>query len=162
MAAINDGAILTIGDLPKVRTSLPAFTLTTTSLEDVGLEKFPGKRVLNIFPSIDTGVCSTSVRRFNELAGGLAGVTVINVACDLPFAMKRWCGAEGLENVTTASAFRSSFPDVMGVRITNGRMAGLCARAVVVVDEAGKVVYTELVPQIGQEPNYEAALAALS
>jgi thiol peroxidase len=161
MASINDGAILTNGYLPTVGSALPAFTLTSVALEDVALSSLPGRKVLNIFPSIDTGVCSTSVRRFNELAGERDGVTVVNIAADLPFAMKRWCGAEGLANVVTMSTFRSTFADDMGVRITNGRMAGLCARAVVVVDEAGVVVYTELVPQIGQEPDYEAALAAV-
>jgi len=116
--------------------------------------------VLNIFPSVDTPVCATSVRTFNErVAGG--GVTVVNVSKDLPFAQKRFCGSEGIENVTTASAFRDSFGEDYGVSIADGPMAGLLARAVVVIGADGNVAYTELVPEIAHEPNYDAALAAV-
>ena len=130
-------------------------------MENVALGSFAGKRVLNIFPSIDTGVCATSVRKFNELAAKEEGVTVLCISNDLPFAMKRFCGAEGIERVQVLSGFRSDFAKAFGVEIQDGGFAGLMARSVVVLDENGNVVYTELVPEIAQEPNYDAALAAL-
>ena len=118
--------------------------------------------VLNIFPSVDTGVCAASVRRFNEIAAGLDNATVVCVSADLPFALNRFCGAEGIENVVAASSFRSGFGYDYGVRMENGGFAGLLARAVVVIDADGTVAHTEVVPSIGQEPDYDAAIAALA
>ncbi|BBU24331.1 peroxiredoxin [Mycobacterium xenopi] len=139
----------------------PSFTLTGTDLGEVSSDKFRGKPLLlNIFPSIDTPVCAASVRTFNERAAG-KGLSVLCVSKDLPFAQQRFCGAEGIENVVTASAFRSSFGEDYGVTITDGPMAGLLARAVVVIGADGNVAYEELVPEIATEPNYDAALAAL-
>lgn len=139
----------------------PGFSLTGTDLGAVDSGQFGGKpTLLNIFPSIDTPVCATSVRTFNEKAAA-SGLNVVCVSNDLPFAQKRFCGAEGIENVTTASAFRSSFGADYGVTITDGPMAGLLARAVVVIGADGKVAYTELVPEIASEPDYDAAIAAL-
>ena len=121
-----------------------------------------GRRVvLNIFPSVDTGVCATSVRKFNELAAGLDNTSVICVSKDLPFALGRFCGAEGIENVTAASAFRSDFGTDYGVTMTDGPLAGLLARSVVVLDETGTVIHSQLVPEITTEPDYDAAVAAL-
>lgn len=157
---LRGNPINTIGDLPGVGSPAPGFALTGTDLGTVGNEQFQGKPLLlNIFPSIDTPVCATSVRTFNERAAG-SGLSVLCVSNDLPFAQKRFCGAEGIENVTTASAFRDGFGDAYGVTIADGPMAGLLARAVVVVGANGDVVYSELVPEIGQEPDYDAALAA--
>src|ERR1700728_3377743 len=153
--------INTVGDLPAVGSPAPAFTLTGSDLAPVSNEQFRGKPLLlNIFPSVDTPVCATSVRTFNERAGA-SGVSVVCVSNDLPFAQKRFCGAEGIENVTTASAFRDSFGEDYGITIVDGPMAGLLARAVVVIGADGNVAYTELVPEIAQEPNYDAAVAAL-
>ena len=118
--------------------------------------------VLNIFPSVDTGVCAASVRRFNELAGSLDNTTVVNVSLDLPFALSRFCGAEGIENVTSASAFRSTFGDDYGVRMVDGGLRGLFARSIVVLDTDGTVLHTQVVPEIAQEPDYDAAINALS
>jgi thiol peroxidase len=118
--------------------------------------------VLNIFPSIDTGVCATSVRRFNELAASLDNTSVVCVSADLPFALGRFCGAEGIDNVATGSTFRSSFPSDYGTLMTDGPLAGLNARSVVVVDSDGSVLYTEVVPEITTEPDYDAAVAALA
>src|SRR5205814_10052081 len=117
--------------------------------------------VLNIFPSLNTGVCAMSVRTFNKRAAEKPGVTVLNVSMDLPFAMKRFCGAEGIERALSFSTFRTDFADRFGVKIADGPMAGLCSRAVVVVDEQGKVLHTEQVPEITTEPNYDAAMAKL-
>lgn len=164
MAEITLGGnpIHTAGELPAVGAPAPAFTLTGGNLADVTLGDFAGKRVvLNIFPSIDTNVCAASVRAFNQKAGGRDDATVLNVSMDLPFAQGRFCGAEGIEGVTNASAFRSDFGDVYGVTVTDGPMRGLLSRAVVIVDGDGVVTYTEQVPEIAQEPNYDAALAAL-
>ncbi|AXO23426.1 thiol peroxidase [Mycobacterium avium] len=157
---LRGNPINTVGELPPVGSKAPAFSLTGGDLSPVTSDQFSGKPlVLNIFPSIDTPVCATSVRTFNERAAG-AGATVLNVSKDLPFAQARFCGAEGIENVKTASAFRDSFGDDYGVTIADGPMAGLLARAIVVVGADGNVAYTELVPEIAQEPNYDAALAA--
>lgn len=157
---LRGNPINTVGELPPVGSKAPAFSLTGGDLSPVTSDQFSGKPlVLNIFPSIDTPVCATSVRTFNERAAG-AGATVLNVSKDLPFAQARFCGAEGIENVKTASAFRDSFGDDYGVSIADGPMAGLLARAIVVVGADGNVAYTELVPEIAQEPNYDAALAA--
>ena len=159
---LGGNPVQTSGDLPAVGSDAPDFTLAGGDLSDVSADKFDGKKiVLNIFPSIDTAVCAASVRRFNEAAGSRDDTVVLCVSEDLPFAMDRFCGAEGLANVVAASAFRSSFGDDYGVKLVEGRMAGLFARAVVVVDENGKVAHTELVPEIAQEPDYDAALAAL-
>lgn len=158
---LRGNPINTVGELPAVGSPAPGFTLTGTDLGEVGDDQFRGKPLLlNIFPSVDTPVCSASVRKFNESAAA-GGVTVLNVSNDLPFAQKRFCGAEGIENVTSASAFRDSFGEDYGITITDGPMAGLLGRAVVVVGADGNVAYTELVPEIGQEPDYDAALAAL-
>jgi thiol peroxidase len=158
---LRGNAINTVGDLPGVGSPAPAFTLTGTDLGAVSSDQFHGKAVLlNVFPSIDTPVCATSVRTFNERAAA-GGLSVLCVSNDLPFAQKRFCGAEGIENVATASAFRDSFGEDYGVTIVDGPMAGLLARAVVVIGADGKVAYAELVPEIAQEPDYDSALAAL-
>jgi thiol peroxidase len=153
--------INTVGELPAVGSPAPGFTLTGTDLGEVSNSQFRGNAVLlNIFPSVDTPVCATSVRTFNErVAAG--GVSVLCVSNDLPFAQTRFCGAEGIENVAMASAFRDGFGKDYGVAIADGPFAGLLARAIVVIDADGNVAYTELVPEIAQEPNYDAALAAL-
>lgn len=158
--ALGETTVHTVGDLPAVGSKAPAFTLTASDLSDLGLPE--GRRVvLNVFPSIDTKTCATSVRRFNELAAGLENTTVVCVSADLPFALRRFCGAEGIEHVVAASTFRSSFGQDYGVTMVDGAMRGLLARTVVVVDADGTVVHTELVPSIGQEPDYDAAVAAL-
>ena len=151
------------GDLPAKGAKAPALTLTNGELADVTLANFAGKRkVLNIVPSLDTSVCATSARKFNEKAGGLKNTVVLVISADLPFASSRFCAAEGLQNVVTLSTFRdSAFKRSYGVEITSGPLAGLCARAVVVLDTTDRVLHSELVPEIGQEPNYDAALAAL-
>jgi thiol peroxidase len=159
---LRGNPINTVGELPAVGSPAPAFNLTGADLGAVSNGQFSGKPVLlNIFPSVDTPVCATSVRTFNERAAG-GGVSVVCVSKDLPFAQKRFCGAEGIENVTTASAFRDSFGEDYGVTITDGLMAGLLARAVVVIGADGNVAYAQLVPEIAEEPDYDAALAALS
>lgn len=151
----------TVGDLPAVGSPAPSFALTGTDLGTVTIEQFRGKPLLlNIFPSVDTPVCANSVRKFNEQASA-RGLTVLCVSKDLPFALSRFCGAEGIENVTSASAFRDGFGEAYGLTITDGPMAGLLGRAVVVIGADGKVAYTELVPEIAQEPDYDAALAAV-
>ena len=153
--------INTVGDLPAVGSPAPAFTLTGSDLAPVSNDQFGGKPVLlNIFPSVDTPVCATSVRTFNERAAA-GGVSVLCVSNDLPFAQARFCGAEGIENVKSASAFRDSFGQDYGVTIADGPFAGLLARAVVVIGADGNVTYSELVPEIAEEPNYDAALVAL-
>lgn len=157
---LRGNPINTVGDLPAVGSPAPAFSLTGTDLGAVSSDQFRGKTVLlNIFPSVDTPVCATSVRKFNEQASA-KGVTVVCVSKDLPFALSRFCGAEGIENVTSASAFRDSFGEDYGLTIVDGPMAGLLGRAVVVIGADGKVVHAELVPEIAQEPDYDAALAA--
>ncbi len=158
---LRGNSINTVGELPAVGSPAPAFSLTGADLGAVTNEQFSGKSVLlNIFPSVDTPVCAMSVRKFNERAAG-TDVTVVNVSKDLPFAQKRFCGAEGIENVTTASAFRDSFGEDYGTTIVDGPMAGLLARAVVVIGADGNVTYVQLVPEIAEEPDYDAALAAL-
>jgi thiol peroxidase len=164
MATVTLGGnpISTSGDLPAVGTKAPDFTLTGGDLADVSLSKYAGKKViLNIFPSIDTPVCATSVRKFNEAAAGLGNTVVLAISRDLPFAHKRFCGAEGIENVVPLSAMKDDkFGKSYGVLLTSGPLAGLFARSVVVVDEKGNVKYKELVPEIKEEPKYDAALAA--
>ncbi|MFV0372938.1 thiol peroxidase [Microbacterium sp.] len=152
----------TVGSLPAVGSAAPDFVITGTDLADIRLADFAGQPVvLNIFPSIDTGVCASSVRRFNEAAAGLGEAVVLNVSADLPFAQGRFCGAEGIENAKTGSVFRSDFGQSYGVTMADGPLAGLLSRAVVVVGADGAVAYTEQVPEIGQEPDYDAALAAV-
>ena len=153
----------TAGSLPKTGSSAPDFSVTKADLSDTSLKDYAGKKlVLNIFPSLDTPVCATSVRKFNEEAGKLANTVVLCVSKDLPFAQKRFCAAEGLVNVVTGSEYKNtSFSDGYGVRIADGPLAGLFSRAVVVINEGGKVLYTEQVPEIAQEPDYARALAAL-
>jgi thiol peroxidase len=151
------------GRLPAVGQTAPSFTLVGKDLKDASLKDFAGKRkVLNIVPSLDTAVCATSTRKFNEKAGSLANAVVLVISADLPFASSRFCAAEGLNNVVTLSTMRGrDFLRSYGVEITSGPLAGVAARAVVVLDEKDKVLHAELVPEIGQEPNYDAALAAL-
>ena len=150
------------GTLPSVGATAPAFTLTAADLSDKTLADFAGKRkILNIFPSIDTGVCQQSVRTFNQRASALANTVVLCISADLPFAQARFCGAEGLDNVVTLSSFRSSFAQDYGVALADGALRGLTARAVVVLDEHDKVLHVGLVPEIKEEPDYDAAIAVL-
>lgn len=158
---LKGNPIQLVGELPATGNSAPDALGTTDSLEDVSLSTFRGKSVvLNIFPSIDTGVCAQSVRTFNERAAKLDNTVVVCVSADLPFALKRFCAAEGIEGVTGVSTFRSDFAKAWGVEMADGPLKGLLARSVVVVDPDGKIVHTELVPEIAQEPDYDAALAA--
>jgi thiol peroxidase len=160
--ALDGTPARTVGELPAVGSPAPDFTLTSGRLGDVtAADTSGGRLVLNIFPSVGTGVCAASIRRFNELAAGLDDATVLCVSNDLPFALTGFCGAEGLENVSVASAFRSDFGETYGVTLTEGAFRGLLARAVVVVDEHGRVAHTQLVPEISDEPDYEAVLAVL-
>ncbi|MDI5986918.1 thiol peroxidase [Halomonas sp. M4R5S39] len=151
------------GDFPAVGQASPPLTLTNIEMADVTLADYAGKRkVLNIIPSVDTPTCATSTRKFNELASSLDDTVVLVVSADLPYAAKRFCGAEGLDNVETLSTFRHpEFHRDWGVALCSGVMSGLCARAVVVLDEQDRVIHGELVEEIKQEPNYEAALKAL-
>lgn len=153
----------THGELPDVGSAAPAFRLHRADLTPVTLEDYAGSRVvLNIFPSIDTPTCAKSVRQFNERAAAMPNTHVLCVSADLPFALSRFCGAEGIERVETASVYRApEFGIDYGVYMAEGRLGGLLARAVVAIDESGKVMYTELVPEIAQEPDYDAVLAAL-
>jgi thiol peroxidase len=161
--ALKGNKIHTVGKLPAVGTSAPDFCLTRGDLSDVSLEAFSGrKKLLSISPSLDTGVCAASARRFNREASQLPNVVVLLVTADLPFAQQRFCEAEGLKSVVPLSALRScSFGYDYGVRIADGPMAGLLSRAIVVLDQNDKVAYTEQVPETTQEPNYDAALARL-
>lgn len=165
MATITLGGkpINTTGEMPTIGEKAPDFYLVKNDLSEARLNDYNGKKVImNIFPSIDTGVCSASVRKFNELAAKLDNVKVLCISRDLPFAQKRFCGAEGIANVESLSDFRiGSFGMHYGVEIESGNFKSLHARAIVVLDEHGVVKYTELVPEIAQEPNYDAALAAL-
>ena len=159
---LGGNPVKTNGQLPKVGAKAPAFSMTTGTLSEIGPKELRGKRViLNIFPSIDTPTCATSTRKFNEFVSTLPNTEVWCVSADLPFAQGRFCGAEGLSNVKTASSFRTNFGSAMGVTLTSGVLKGILARAVVVLDENGVVTHTELVPEIANEPNYEAALKAL-
>ncbi len=152
---LGGNPVHTTGELPAVGAPAPDFTVTAADMSDITKDSLAGSKVvLNIFPSIDTAVCATSVRTFNERAGGLGDTVVVCVSADLPFALGRFCGAEGITNVLTGSTFRSSFGEDYGVKMVDGRLAGLLARAVVVIDESGTVVHRELVESIGQEPDY--------
>ncbi|ATG51450.1 lipid hydroperoxide peroxidase [Brachybacterium vulturis] len=158
----HSNPVTTVGELPSQGAALPAFELVGQDLSAVSSSDLAGKRVvLNIFPSLDTGTCAMSVRTFNELAAGLENTVVVCVSEDLPFAQARFCGAEGIENVVTGSAFRSTFGQDFGVTMDDGPLAGLLSRAVVVTDESGAVVHTEHVAEVTDEPDYEAAKAAL-
>jgi thiol peroxidase len=165
MASITLGGnpINTNGNLPETGKPAPEFNLVQTDMTSTTLNDFRGKKlVLNIFPSVDTGVCATSIRTFNEKAAALENTSVLCISRDLPFAQARFCGAEGLDNVVSLSDFKDgSFGRDYGVMIEDSAFAQLHARAIVVIDEKGKVVYTEQVPEVGQEPNYEAALNSL-
>ncbi len=160
---LGENVVNTSGNLPSIGSSAPDFSLTTTDLSDVSLKNYGGKNiVLNIFPSIDTRVCATSVREFNKRAAGMKNTVVLSISKDLPFAHKRFCGAEGIENVVMLSEFKDNkFSKQYGVDLVDGGFVGLHARAIVVIDPNGKVKHTELVPAIGQEPNYDAAIEAL-
>lgn len=151
------------GPFPQVGTAAPAFSLVDKGLADVSLASFAGKRkILNIFPSVDTPTCATSVRKFNAQANALPNTVVLCISADLPFAQARFCGAEGLDNVITLSTLRGAdFLKQYGVAISSGPLAGLAARAVVVLDENDRVLHAELVPEIKNEPDYAAALAVL-
>ena len=152
----------TAGELPPVGTKAPGFTLAAADLGDLSLDSLSGKRViLNIFPSVDTPTCATSVRKFNEKAASLDNVVVVCISADLPFAMARFCGAEGIDNVLVGSTFRSSFGDNYGVTFVEGPLTGLLSRAVVVVDTDGSVLHIEQVGETADEPDYDAALSVL-
>ena len=151
------------GKLPAKGKSLPKFSLTTSALQDITNKDIAGKRVIfNIFPSIDTPTCATSTRKFNEIASSLSNTEIYCVSADLPFAQGRFCAAEGLANVKTASSFRSKFGETFGIVLTSSVLKGVLARAVVVADEKGKILHTELVSEIANEPNYDAAIDSLS
>ncbi|MDC8099610.1 thiol peroxidase [Chryseobacterium rhizosphaerae] len=160
---LKGNEVHTIGTLPSVGTTIKDFALVDSGLNVKTLETFEGKKkVFNIFPSIDTPTCAASSRKFNEEASKLDNTVVINISKDLPFALGRFCAAEGLNNVETLSDFRSSFGDDYEVTITDSPLKGLLSRAVIVADENNKVLYTEQVSEIADEPNYNAALTALN
>ncbi|RKQ59973.1 thiol peroxidase (atypical 2-Cys peroxiredoxin) [Vogesella indigofera] len=160
---LRGNAVDVAGALPVKGDKAPAFSLTNGDLADVGLAAFAGKKkILNIFPSVDTPTCATSVRKFNEKAADRDGVAVLCISADLPFAQKRFCGAEGIDGVANLSTFRhAEFAEAYGVKLASGPLAGLTARAVVVLDENDTVLHSELVAEIGSEPDYDAALAVL-
>ena len=161
--SFKGGEVNTIGNLPQVGTQAPNFTLVSGQLSEVSLADYKGKTiVLNIFPSLDTGVCAASVRKFNQEAVKLNNTVVLAVSADLPFAAGRFCTAEGIENVTPVSVFRSpEFGKDYGVLMTDGPLKGLLARAVVIIDPKGNISYIELVPEITQEPNYQTAINSI-
>ncbi|WP_210440167.1 thiol peroxidase [Nocardioides xinjiangensis] len=160
---LGPNTVSTVGELPTVGSQAPGFELVDSSFGSLTDADVAGKRVvLNIFPSIDTGVCQASVRRFNELAAGLQDTAVVNVSVDLPLAQARFCGAEGIDDVLVGSAFRSSFGRDYGVEMADGGWRGMLARAVVVLDADRTVLHTQLTEAIGQEPDYDAAVAALN
>lgn len=159
---LNGEPMHTIGDLPKAGTEAPAFSLVAKDLTMVTLHDYKGRRlVLNIFPSLDTDVCAASVRRFNKMAAELPNTSVLCVSKDLPFAAARFCVVNGIENVTTASAFRSSFGKDYGVELVDGPLHGLLARALVLIDENGNVMATSLCQEITEEPDYDLVLRML-
>ena len=160
---LKGNPIHTSGELPAPGATAPDFKLTKADLADVGLKDFAGqKKILNVVPSLDTGVCATSAKKFNEAVSKLGDVALLNISADLPFAASRFCESNSLKNVVALSTFRSpDFAKAYGVGILGGPLAGLTARAVVVLDAQDKVLHAELVPEIGQEPDYAAALAAL-
>lgn len=158
----NDQPTQTVGDLPAVGDSFPDFELVGTDLSPVRLADFAGKRlVVSLFPSVDTGVCAAQLRAFNQRAADLENTVVLSVSRDLPFAQARFCAAEGIENVVSASDFRSDLGEKLGITLDGSPLKGLLARSVFVTDENHKIVYVELVPEVTTEPNYDAALEAL-
>ena len=161
--AFKGDPVLTSGSLPKVGEKAPDFTLVSSELSEVKLSDYKGKNVvLNIFPSLDTGVCAASVRKFNEEAGALNNTVVLGISSDLPFAAGRFCSTEGIKNTTTLSVFRNdSFAKDYGVYMTDGPLKGLTSRAVVVINPEGNVVYNEMVPEITQEPDYHSAIDSI-
>lgn len=160
---LQGNPINTNGDLPAVGSTIPEIALVKTDLSELNNAELSGKRVVfNIFPSVDTPTCAQSVRTFNEKASGLENTVVLCISQDLPFAQARFCGGEGLDNVVNASGFRSSFKEDFGLAFVDGPLLGLSARAVVITDKEGIVLYSELVSEVADEPNYEAALAALA
>ena len=160
---LKGNTIETVGELPKIGATAPGFSLVGKDLADVTLDQFAGKTVvLNVFPSIDTPICATSTRQFNKIASESEETVVLCISADLPFAHSRFCEVEGLNDVHPLSVFRDhQFGEAYGLRITTGPLTGLLSRAVVIIDKEGKIKYTEQVPEIAQEPNYDAALAAL-
>ena len=155
-------SVNTVGDIPSVGTQAPDFTLVSTDMSEISLDNYKGQwLLLNIFPSLDTGVCAASVREFNKRAANLDNTVVLNVSMDLPFAQARFCGAEGIEQAHTASAFRSSFGEDYGVRLKDSPMAGLQARTVIVINPEGEITYTQLVDEITSEPDYDAVMEHL-
>lgn len=160
---LGENTVNTNGNLPAIGSSAPEFILTGNDLKDVSSKEFSGKNiVMNIFPSIDTRVCALSVREFNKRASSLSNTVVLCISKDLPFAFKRFCGVEGISNVATLSDFKNKdFSKNYGVEMIDGGMTGLLARSIVVIDAQGKVKHTEIVPAIGQEPDYDAALKAI-
>jgi thiol peroxidase len=164
MITLKGNPVETIGELPATGSMAPAFTLVGSGMEEVSLRDFEGRNVvLNIFPSLDTAVCATSVRRFNAEASELPDTVVLCISADLPFAHARFCVAEGLDDVVTLSVFRSpGFGRDYGVTMTTGPFAGLLSRAVVVIDADGRIVYTQQVPDIVEEPDYERAIGSVS
>jgi thiol peroxidase len=159
---LKGNPIHTAGELPKVGSVAPDFKLTKNDLSEVSLRDYAGKKkIVSIFPSVDTPTCAMSVRQFNQKAAALKDTVVLNISADLPFAQKRFCAAEGIKNVETLSTFRSNFAKDWKVEITDSALKGLCSRAIVVLDENNRVLYTEQVAEIAEEPNYEKALAAV-
>jgi len=159
---LKGNPVHTLGALPSVGRDAKDVTLTAVDLSEKSLKDFEGQYlILNIFPSVNTGVCAASVRKFNEDAANLPNTTVLCISKDLPFAQSQFCGAEGIKNVVMLSDFRSDFGKVYGVEIADGPMKGLLSRAVVVINPEGKIIYEEQVPEISQEPNYSGALAAV-
>jgi len=161
---LHNTAVQTSGELPAIGSEVPGFRLVDGALKDVALHDFAGKRkILNVFPSIDTATCAMSVRQFNQRAAALSNTVVLCISADLPFAQKRFCGAEGIDNVVMLSLMRGrNFGKDYGLLLENGPLAGLLARAVIVVDEQDRVVHTELVAEIANEPDYDAALKTLA
>lgn len=159
---LKGNEIHTSGDLPRKGEKAPDFQLTKSDLSELSLKELSGVKLLSIFPSIDTPVCQTALRHFYQELTKQKEVTVVNISCDLPFALSRFCAVEGMSDALTLSAFRSDFPKQYGVEIVDGPVKGLCARAVLILDEENRVLYSELVPEIAQEPDYAAALKVLS
>jgi thioredoxin-dependent peroxiredoxin len=159
---LKGNKINTVGELPAVGSTAPSFTLVKNDLSEVSLDNFGmKKKVLNVFPSIDTPTCAMSVRSFNKSASELNNVVILNISMDLPFALSRFCGAEGIDNADTLSAFRSSFLNDYNVAFADGPLLGLLSRAIIILDENNKIIYTEQVSEIADEPNYETALKNL-
>jgi thiol peroxidase len=159
---LKGNPVHTIGEPPKAGGQAPEFSLVKSDLSEAHLSNYKGKRkVLNVFPSIDTPTCATSVRKFNEKAAALRNTVVLNISADLPFAQARFCAAEGIANVEVLSSFRSGFGKDYKLQLADSPLAGLLARAVLVLDDHDRVVYSELVSEITHEPNYDKALSAL-